>query len=187
MRVLNHPNYTFKKRLSHAGDSQDQRHRMVPGSRPLLLRTHTRIPDYITPAPVANNAAARKVYEEAMKTAWEAKNALIDQGVPDEFACYLLPNAVAVRFTQTGSFLHLFHKWKLRTCFNAQWEIYDASMDELLQTRAVNPRIAKYAGPPCVVRDGNVENHPVIGPCSEGDHWCGIKVWNNWPNVKRPF
>ena len=32
MRALNHPSYTFEKRLSHTADSQDQRHRMVPAS-----------------------------------------------------------------------------------------------------------------------------------------------------------
>src|SRR5262249_52947606 len=36
MRALQHANYTFAKKISHTADSQDQRHRMVPGSRPLL-------------------------------------------------------------------------------------------------------------------------------------------------------
>ncbi len=39
MRTLDHAHYTFRKKLSHSADSQDQRHRMVPGSRPLLSRT----------------------------------------------------------------------------------------------------------------------------------------------------
>src|SRR5882762_6085462 len=36
MRALQHANYTFAKKISHTADSQDQRHRMIPGSRPLL-------------------------------------------------------------------------------------------------------------------------------------------------------
>jgi flavin-dependent thymidylate synthase len=187
MRALNHPTYTFKKRLSHAGDSQDQRHRTIPGSRPLLSRAHTQRPDYVLPELVAQVPAARKVFEETMDALWESKNRLVQLGVPSEFAVYILPNAVAVRFTQTGSWLNLFHKWKLRTCFNAQREIYNASMDEIAQVARVHPRLMRNTGPPCLVRNGHVEDHPVIGPCSEGDHWCGIKVWNNWPNVKRPF
>lgn len=187
MRALNHPVYTFKKRLSHSGDSQDQRHRTVPASRPLLSRTHTRQPDYITPELVQQTPGARQVYDETMTALWDAKNRLIELGVSPEFACYVLPNAVAVRFTTTGSFLNLFHKWKLRTCFNAQREIYNASMDEVTQVARVHPRLMVKVGPPCVVRAGNVEEHPMIGPCSEGDHWCAIRVWNNWPNVKRPF
>ena len=41
--------FHFAKKISHTADSQDQRHRMVPGSRPLLTLTDTRSPDYITP------------------------------------------------------------------------------------------------------------------------------------------
>jgi thymidylate synthase ThyX len=99
---------------------------------------------------------------------------------------YALPNAANVRFTSTGSLLHLHHKWRLRTCFNAQIEIYNASMDELLQVREKHPRLTQRLGPPCVIRNGLIDD-PKIGPCSEGDHWCGIKVWNNFPDVKRPF
>lgn len=187
MRTLNHANYTFKKRLTHAGDSQDQRHRTVAASRPMLSRTHTRRPDYLTPELIARHGEAKRVFDDTMKALWEAKNELVELGVPDEFACYLLPNAVTVRFTQTGSLLNLIHKWRLRTCFNAQREIYDASYEEVAQVRRVHPRLVKHVGPPCVVRNGHVEDDPQIGPCTEGDHWCAIPVWNNWPNVKRPF
>ncbi len=187
MRAFNHPTYTFKKKLSHTGDSQDQRHRTVPGSRPLLTRTHTTKPDYHMPDLVQRNVEARGVYEDIMDRLWTAKNELIHLGAGDEFACYILPNAVNVRFTTTGNLMNLVHKWRLRTCFNAQKEIYDASMDELLQVRERHPRLVRHLGPPCVVRDGHVEEDPKIGPCSEGEHWCGIDVWKNFPAVKRPF
>ena len=65
MRVLQHANYTFAKKISHTADSQDQRHRMVPGSRPLLTLADTREPDYITPMLLANNPRAKEVYERA--------------------------------------------------------------------------------------------------------------------------
>ena len=42
MRALQHANFTFAKKISHTADSQDQRHRMVPGSRPLLMLADTR-------------------------------------------------------------------------------------------------------------------------------------------------
>ena len=42
MRPLQHANFTFAKKISHTADSQDQRHRMVPGSRPLLGLADTR-------------------------------------------------------------------------------------------------------------------------------------------------
>ncbi len=180
MRPLQHANFTFAKKISHTADSQDQRHRMVPGSRPLLVLTDTRAPDFITPMLIKGNARAREVYERAMFDAWEAKNALLDRGVPREFALYLLPNAKAIRLVESGSLLHLLHKWTMRTCFNAQEEIYQASMEEVAQVRAALPEIGRYIGPPCYVRAG------IASPiCTEGSHFCGIKVWQEFPNIER--
>ena len=65
-----------------------------------------------------------------------------------EFALYVLPNAKTLRFVESGSLLALQHKWTLRTCFNAQEEIYEASMEEVAQVRAVHPRLARFIGPP---------------------------------------
>ena len=180
MRALQHATYTFAKKISHTADSQDQRHRMVPGSRPLLTLADTREPDYITPALLQNNPRAKTVYERAMHAAWQAKNALLDRGVPAELALYVLPNAKSIRLVETGSLLHLLHKWTMRTCFNAQEEIYQSSMDELAQFRQVHPELACYVGPPCHLRAGITT--PV---CTEGSHFCGIKVWLDFPNVSR--
>jgi thymidylate synthase ThyX len=180
MRALHHVHYVFEKRLSHTADSQDQRHRMVPASRPLMTFADTSRPDYITPRLIAANASARAVYDEAMREAWTAKNRLLALGVPLEFALYVLPNAKTLRFVESGSLLALLHKWTLRTCFNAQEEIYLASMDELEQVRVVHPRIARHIGPPCVVRNG------LISPrCTEGTHFCGVPVWRDFPVAVR--
>jgi thymidylate synthase ThyX len=181
-RAMHHPAYTFLKKLSHTADSQDQRHRMVPASRPLMTLTDTRKPDFVTPPLVAANPEAREVYEAAMDEAWSAKNRLLEMGVPLEQALYLLPNAKALRFHESGGLLYLAHKWVMRTCFNAQEEIYGASMDELEQVRAVHPRLARHMGPPCVLR------HRRITPtCTEGEHFCGVPVWRAFPDVERPL
>jgi thymidylate synthase ThyX len=180
MRALQHANFTFMKKISHTADSQDQRHRMVPGSRPLLTLADTREPDVIFPMLIAGNTRAREVYERAIAEAWTAKNELLDRGVPREIALYLLPNARAIRLTETGSLLHLLHKWTMRTCFNAQEEIYQASMEELRQVNAVFPELGRYIGPPCHLR-ANITT-PI---CTEGSHFCGIKVWLDFPHIQR--
>src|SRR3984893_18391140 len=144
LRPLHHDNFTFAKKSSPTADSQDQRHRMVPGSRPLLVLTDTREPDFIPPKLLAQNPQAREVYERAMADAWAAKNELLDRGVPREIALYLLPNAKAIRLVESGSLLHLLHKWTMRTCFNAQEEIYQASMEEIEQVRAALPALGRY-------------------------------------------
>lgn len=180
MRALQHASYTFAKKISHTADSQDQRHRMVPGSRPLLTLADTRDPDYITPMLLAGNPRAEEVYARAMQDAWAAKNELLDRGVPPEIALYVLPNARSIRLVETGSLLHLLHKWTMRTCFNAQEEIYNASMDEVAQLREVHPQLSRYIGPPCHLRAGITT--PI---CTEGSHFCGVKVWLDFPNITR--
>jgi flavin-dependent thymidylate synthase len=180
MRPLEHAHFTFAKKISHTADSQDQRHRMVPGSRPLLTLADTRSPDYITPALIRDNPCALEIYQRAMEEAWAAKNELIDRGVPHEFALYLLPNAKAIRLVDSGSLLHLLHKWTMRTCFNAQEEIYQASIEEVRQVRDAFPELGRYIGPPCFLRAG--VSTPI---CTEGSHFCGVKVWLDFPNVER--
>jgi thymidylate synthase ThyX len=180
MRALHHATYVFEKRLSHTADSQDQRHRMVPASRPLMTFVDTAEPDYITPRLIAGNPRAKAVYDAAMADAWRAKNRLLALGVPLEMALYVLPNAKTLRFIESGSLLALLHKWTLRTCFNAQEEIYLASMDEAEQVRSAHPRIGRHIGPPCVVRNGLVSPR-----CTEGTHFCGVPVWRDFPAVVR--
>jgi thymidylate synthase ThyX len=179
-RALHHATYTFLKRLSHTADSQDQRHRMVPASRPLMTLSDTARPDYVTPPLIAANPRAREVFAKAVEGAWAAKNRLLDMGAPLEAALYVLPNAKALRFHETGSLLYLGHKWVMRTCFNAQEEIYRASMDELEQVRSVHPELVRHMGPPCVLRAGRI-----TPTCTEGDHFCGIPVWRSFPDVAR--
>jgi thymidylate synthase ThyX len=180
MRALEHAHFTFAKRISHTADSQDQRHRMVPGSRPLLTLADTRAPDYVVPLLIRENPRARERYEQAMAEAWAAKNELLDRGAPREIALYLLPNAKAIRLVESGSLLHLLHKWTMRTCFNAQEEIYQASMEEIAEVGRVAPELARWIGPPCHLRAG------VATPiCTEGSHFCGVKVWLDFPNTPR--
>jgi len=180
MRALQHANFTFAKKISHTADSQDQRHRMVPGSRPLLTLADTRQPDYVTPMLVRGSARAQEIYHQAMEEAWTAKNELVDRGVPLEFALYVLPNAKSIRLVETGALLHLLHKWTMRTCFNAQEEIYQSSIEEVEQVREVFPQLARYIGPPCYLRAGI--STPI---CTEGSHFCGVKVWQDFPTIQR--
>jgi flavin-dependent thymidylate synthase len=170
-RALLHASYTFKKRLSHTADSQDQRHRMTPGSRPILAASEA--PDYVSPRLLDFSAPARMVYDDAMARTWEAIGALRARGVAEEWLGYLLPNGVTVRFTESADLLHLHHKLKSRLCYNAQEEIWQASVDEARQIRDVDPLIGRFLLPPCGVR-ALAGARPI---CPEGDRYCGVPVW----------
>jgi thymidylate synthase ThyX len=168
-----HPSYTFRKKLSHTADSQDQRHRMTPGSRPALTAYLSEEPDYVVPMLVPEVPAASGLYRETMEETWEAINALRARGVAGEHAAYLLPNAVAIRFTESADLLNLHHKFAMRLCYNAQEEIWRASLDEALQIREINPRIGPWLLPPCTLR-----HLAAVRPvCPEGERFCGVTVW----------
>ena len=62
---------------------------------------------------------------------------------------------------------------RMRLCYNAQEEIWRASVDEALQVREVHPRIGAHLLPPCTQRL-HAGSRPV---CPEGGRYCGVPVW----------
>jgi len=173
-RTMVHPHFTFKKKISHTADSQDQRHRMVPASRPILAcHFVSGRPDYILPPLIAASAEAATCYREAMGRIWTAMDRLLNLGVSEESAMYLLPNAFPIRFEESGDLLHFHHKWVQRLCYTAQEEIWAACRDEVLQVKARFPEFGKYIQAPCWPR-----SQAGIKPyCPEGDRFCGVAVW----------
>src|SRR5439155_8888412 len=93
-RTLVHPHFTFKKKISHTADSQDQRHRMTPASRPVLARQVLwNEPDYIVPVLIQETPRAFDLFQAAMKKLWGHMSALVNAGETEESVSYLLPNA----------------------------------------------------------------------------------------------
>jgi len=172
-RAMVHCHYTFRKKMSHTADSQNQRHRMTPASRPILHAHLTPEPDYVTPLLVLEDATCLARYREVMEASWEGFARLRGLGVAEEYASYVLPNALAVRFTESANLLDLHHKHAMRLCYNAQEEIWRASVDEARQIGVVNPRIGRYLLPPCGLRQ-MAQAHPI---CPEGKRYCGERVW----------
>ncbi len=172
-RTLFHAHYTFRKRLSHTADSQDQRHRLTPASRPVLSAHLDGEPDYVLPQLVAAGGGAERTYREAMEASWEGMVRLRSLGIEDQFVLYLLPNAACVRFTESADLLNLRHKHTMRLCYNAQEEIWRASWEEALQVREVTPRLGHWLLPPCTLRERSNET-PI---CPEGRRYCGEPVW----------
>jgi flavin-dependent thymidylate synthase len=173
-RAMNHMHFTFKKKISHTADSQDQRHRMTPGSRPILsAHLSPDRPDYITPVLVSQAPAALAFYQETMAGLWKDVGRLLDAGAPAELAMYLLPNAVSIRFEESGDLMAFHHKWTKRLCYTAQEEIWKTSQEEWRQVKDVAPRVARHIGAPCAVRKAA----GATPFCPEGDRFCGVLVW----------
>lgn len=173
-RALSHAHFTFQKKLSHTADSQDQRHRMTPASRPVLLshfvpgEVDVIVPDLIEAVP-----EAKALFLEICARSWKAIEQLLNAGVAEESALYLLPNAFPIRFHESGDLLHHHHKWVHRLCYTAQEEIWRASLEEVQQVHKVQPQLVRYIRPPCTLRM-QAKTTPF---CPEGPRFCGIPVW----------
>lgn len=177
MQTLNHVPFTFQKRISGAEEAQNQRHRGTLSSSPVLSAHLRQEPDVIIPHDIARSPAALEEYHATIKALWDAKNQLLDAGVPAEQVLYLLPNSHHVRFYETGTLMTYFWKWVKRLCYNAQREIFETARQETEQVSHVLPDIGRYvSGPPCVVRAA-ADNTP---RCPEGERYCGIPVWRNY-------
>lgn len=173
-RAMVHPHFTFQKKISHTADSQDQRHRMTPGSRPVLSRHFVPdAPDYITPILILTSHEATDVYHSTMKQVWKNMSSLLNMGIEEEFVMYLLPNAFPIRFIESGDLLNHHHKWTKRLCYTAQEEIWNMCRDEVRQVGEVFPEIGKYLLPPCGLRLMS-GTRPY---CPEGERFCGVPVW----------
>ncbi len=177
MQTMNHVSFTFQKRISGAEEAQNQRHRGTLSSSPVLSAHMRQHPDVMVPYDVRQSDAALEEYHATVQALWDAKNALLDDGVEPEKVLYLLPNSHNVRFYETGTLLTYYWKWVKRLCYNAQREIFDTAHQETSQVASVLPEIGKYvSGPPCVVRSA-AGNKPF---CPEGERYCGVPVWRNY-------
>lgn len=173
-RSLYNVQFTFQKKISHTADSQDQRHRTIPASRPMLMRQFTGMVDSIIPQLVEQNDSALNFYQETHQKIFANIVKFLDAGGTQEEAVYLLPNSFPIRFYESGDLLNFHHKWKARTCYNAQEEIFHASVEELKQAADVIPGLTNYLRAPCFLRK-KAGTKPF---CPEGNRYCGIPVWN---------
>ncbi|OYW01202.1 MAG: hypothetical protein B7Z61_12715 [Acidobacteria bacterium 37-71-11] len=124
---------------------------------------------------------ALAVFDAAVTRAWEGVAAVRRLGGTAEAAHYLLPNALAIRLVESSDLLNLHHKHRMRLCYNAQEEIWQACLDEALQIRKAEPAIGRWLLPPCAVRQ-RAGRKPF---CPEGDRFCGIAVWRLEPRDYR--
>ncbi len=173
LRTLQQVHVRFATRLSHAADSQNQRHRMVPGARPILAGAADGDPDYAVPSLVAGEPRALEIYRAAMERAWEAAGWLRWEGPDPATALTLLPNALNVRIIESSDLAAFHHKMRMRLCWNAQEEIRRIAWEQAMQVAEAAPEIGRFLLPPCSIR----KLAGVTPYCPEGDRFCGTPVW----------
>ncbi len=172
-RALSLFSFVFRKKLSHTADSQNQRHRTTPGLRPLLMTHYTGEVDAVIPALLETSPAAGALYREALESLFASVEELLHYGGSEEEAVYLLPNAFPVRYFESGDLGGYLHRWKHRSCYTAQEEIFRSTLEEIRQVEEEIPSLKGYFRPPCVVRNA-IGAAPI---CPEGVRFCGVQVW----------
>jgi len=167
---------SFAYKLSLSADAQNQRHRgftsIKPSIKDEIRKSFDRgsfAVDHYCPSPITANEEAKSLFDQSLGL---IKNTLSEIGIDDPYAPYLVPNSYLIPIKETGSITNVIHKFKLRTCLNAQEEIRFAT-DKMISLLKSYGFTSNMLVPPCVLR-----NRAGVRPiCPEGPRFCGIKEW----------
>lgn len=160
--VIEHASFTFTiEGISRACSHQLVRHRMASYSQQSQRYVNMDGFEYVIPESIGNHPDAIEHYEWAMKAIRKAYDSLINHGIPEEDARYILPNACCTNIVVTMNARELRHFLKLRLCRRAQWEIRELAERMLDCVKQVSEVLFADVGPACEM-DGRC---PERNPC----------------------
>ena len=163
--VMEHVTFTFSiEGISRACSHQLVRHRMASYSQQSQRYVSLDEPEYVTPPKINGDPAAKELYDKRMTEAWRGYRDLLEAGVREEDARFVLPNSAKTNIVVTMNARSLLSFFKLRCCLHAQWEIRGLASEMLLAVREVAPKLFDAAGAPCVTS----------GNCPESDTSCEL-------------
>ncbi len=170
--ALEHASFSFAvDGVSRACTHQLVRHRLASYNQQSQRYVHFGGGDsFVVPPKIAANAAAEKVFLEAMDQARSAYDRLVDLGLAEgrtresvqEDARFVLPNAAETKIVVTMNARELRHFFRVRCCHRAQWEINALAWQMRTMLREVSPYLFEGTGPACL-----------YGSCGEGKMTCG--------------
>lgn len=171
--VVEHASFTFAiSGVSRALTHQLVRHRIASFSQQSQRYVNMDNFEYVTPESIGDQVigwcmdtpiTVRVEYDIIMDNLRRAYKRLIEAGIPEEDARYILPNACTTNIVVTMNARELRHFFRLRCCERAQWEIREMANLMLDQVKKVAPVIFADAGASCVA----------TGRCPEGKKSCG--------------
>jgi thymidylate synthase (FAD) len=158
--VIEHASFTFSvEGVSRAMTHQLVRHRIASYTQQSqrYVRYDT-LKNYVVPPSIAENARARREFDETLKRISETYQNLLQLGISKEDARFILPNAAKTNIMVTMNARELRHFFNVRCCARAQWEMRQAATEMLMQVKKATPALFENAGPTCVE----------LGYCPEG-------------------
>lgn len=149
--VLEHITVSFFiDKISRACSHQLVRHRMASYTQTSQRFVGLTDMGFKIPMSIHNAyAEIREAYEETAEKIAETFTLMIENGIPQEDARFILPNAAPTTLVMTANLRSLANFFSLRMCKNAQWEIRElaTNMYKLLYKKM--PDIMKYFGRQC--------------------------------------
>lgn len=162
--ILEHFTMTFAvSGVSRALTHQLVRHRLASYSQQSQRYVNMDEFEYVTPASMDGRVIAeydffrnrngyvpaREMYADIMEYLKECYRRMVDAGIPEEDARYILPNACCTNIVITVNARELRHIATERMCAKAQAEICQLVKEMVRQAKDVAPTIFEDAGPKC--------------------------------------
>lgn len=162
--VLEFVDYTFAiDGISRACSHQLVRHRMASYEQTSQRHVNMDGFQYIMPISIQNDVESENEYKQLMNCIASFYKDMVNAGVPEEDARYILPNACTTNLVMKINARSLKNFLSLRMCNKAQWEIRELADEMYKLVCKYTPQVAEYMGPPCWF-DGCKE----LNPCVEG-------------------
>ncbi|AAY81629.1 FAD-dependent thymidylate synthase [Sulfolobus acidocaldarius] len=160
--VLEHSVYTFSiEGISRVASHQLVRHRIASYTQ-MSHRFAKPVDKYYKPiTPPSIEKRGKEVVDKAYQDAYNYFYQLLEKGVPEEDARYVLPNGVNTNIVVTMNARELYNFFGLRLCSRAQWEIRAIAWKMLDEVKRVHPRLFKYAGPNCIIHENFIRENPI--------------------------
>jgi thymidylate synthase (FAD) len=150
LSVFEHASFSFLvEGLSRASSHQLVRHRLASYSQQSLRFTQAQ-PSFVSPPGCDFSAFYDQAFMEYQR--------LLQQGVAEEDARYVLPQGITSRLVVTMNARELLHFFELRCCLRAQFEIRALAWVMLAKAKAVAPLLLDQAGPVCLQGKACPEN-----------------------------
>lgn len=159
-----HASFTFGiEGISRVTSHQLVRHRIASYSQQSQRYVKMSNGEFVIPPSVKKNPSALELVSGLNDTALSVYNKLIQLGIPEEDARYVLLQGITTKIIVTMNARELLHFFNLRCCLRAQWEIRMMANFMLKEVKKVSPIIFEKAGPYCF-----------SGPCPEKEP-CPLK------------
>lgn len=155
--VLEHWSATFAiEGISRACSHQLVRHRLASYSQQSQRYVNMEGFEYVTPESISRRREGDadpyfylQEYDHLMEGISKLYKGMVDAGIPEEDARYILPNACCTNIVVTMNARELRHFLGVRLCKRAQWEIRELAERMLECLKEECPELFEDVGPQC--------------------------------------